>query len=433
MLRAQQLHPESQQLYLLFFQIALENKSQTDGCIALKLADIVYTNGKKKFQNASFYIEMLNIVDKFGYANTIQLQILQNIQAMFQNDEYVWHFLAQRQLEGLPSIKLIESKAEDDGCDENSILQMSEQSSFKKRIQMCQQVYKKAVKSVYLSYLIERENIFHTRKINGNRFLQVNTLEMWNYYLNAMIELNIDLSTHAALKRHALSQAFELAYQSNFMEKYHYLQYIELLYANNPKNERIERILEKAIKEYESSPDIWFQYVQYFIKENDPKKLTKLRNAFETAKKRLGSNSANIWYLYLTYLKSYQSSETNAEFERLIKELACQPHSNFTIVKAQILEFLEKTTNLKRTRDTYNLFTKYFPGCYNVYEMMAELEAKQVLAIAWFTGNLYFSLSNLIFFQTAKTRFEIGKTVLRNANHELWKNTSRRLAAVYTL
>lgn len=162
MLRAQQLHPESQQLYLLFFQIALENKSQTNECIALKLADIVYTNGKKKFQNASFYIEMLNIVDKFGYANTIELQILQNIQEMFQNDEYVWHFLAQRQLEGLPSIKLIESEVEDDVCDEKSILQMSEQSSFKKRIQMCQQVYKKAVKSVYLSYFIERENIFHT-------------------------------------------------------------------------------------------------------------------------------------------------------------------------------------------------------------------------------------------------------------------------------
>lgn len=225
---------------------------------------------------------------------------------------------------------------------------------------------------------------------------------MWNYYLNAMIELNIDLSTHAALKRHALSQAFELAYQSNSMVEYHYLQYIELLYANNPKNERIERILEKAIKELESSPDIWFQYLQYFIKENDPKKLEKLRNAFETAKKRLGPDSANIWYLYLTYLKSCQTSETNAEFERLIKELACQPHFNFTVVKAQILELLEKTTNLKRTRDTYNLFTKYFPGCYDVYEMMAELEAKQVLAIAWFTGNLFFSLSILIFSKQPK-------------------------------
>lgn len=221
---------------------------------------------------------------------------------------------------------------------------------------------------------------------------------MWNYYLNAMIELNTDSTSHTSFKRFALKQAIEGAFQSNAMSENHYLQYIELLYANNPKDELIEQVFQKAIKAHQNSSNIWLQYTQYYIQENDPNKLNALRNVFEMAKKRLGPNSCDIWFLYLTYLKEYQSTETNAEFDRLISELACQPQSNFNVVKAQILEFLEKTTNMKRTRDTYNLFTKHFPGCYEAHATMSELEAKQVskyksiekqLALQWKCSKSY--------------------------------------------
>lgn len=193
-----------------------------------------------------------------------------------------------------------------------------------------------------------------------------------------MIELNTDLTTLASLKRFGLSRAIDGAYQSNHMSEKQYLQYIELLYANNPKNEKIEEVFQTAVKTHENSPNIWLQYIRYYIQENDSNKLKTLQKLFETAKKRLGPDGSEIWYLYMTYLKSYQSSETNAEFERLISELACQPHSNFNPVKARILEFLQQTTNMKRTRDAYNLFIKHFPGCYEAHEMMADLEAKQV-------------------------------------------------------
>lgn len=148
MLRAQQLHPESQKLYAIFFQIALENKSQADEEIALKLADIVYANGKKKFTNASFYIEMLNIVDKFSYAASIQLQILEDIQTMFEIDELVWHTLAQRQLNGLRSVELIKSEEEENKSNENTGFRVSEELPLKKRIELCQQIYEKALQTV---------------------------------------------------------------------------------------------------------------------------------------------------------------------------------------------------------------------------------------------------------------------------------------------
>lgn len=71
--RAQQRHPESQKLYLTFFRIELENKRKSVELEALQHADVVYASSKKKFTNIEFYIEMLNIVDKFGYAHTIQV------------------------------------------------------------------------------------------------------------------------------------------------------------------------------------------------------------------------------------------------------------------------------------------------------------------------------------------------------------------------
>lgn len=145
LLRSQQLHPDSQKLYLIFFQIALENKSRTDEDVALKLAKIVYKNGKKKFSGASFYIEMLNIVDKFSYAKSIQVEILEDIRSMFQNDEIVWHTLAQRQLNGLPLIELTQL---DSQSNENKGFDVSEQIPLKKRIELCQKIYEQSVRSV---------------------------------------------------------------------------------------------------------------------------------------------------------------------------------------------------------------------------------------------------------------------------------------------
>lgn len=206
-------------------------------------------------------------------------------------------------------------------------------------------------------------------------YLQVNTSKMWNFYLNSMIELNEDLTTLPSLKRYALSGAFEGANQSNQMTEKHYLQYIELMYSNNPKDENIEQVFQKATKIYKTSEPIWLQYVRYYIRENNFKKLKEI---FESAKVQLGANGSDIWYLYLMYLRTLQTTEANKECEHLIMEVAAQPHSTFNTMKAQILEHIAASINIKRARKTYNTFIKYFPSCYEVHEMMAELQAKQV-------------------------------------------------------
>lgn len=206
---------------------------------------------------------------------------------------------------------------------------------------------------------------------------------MWNYYINAMLELNNDLSTQSALKRYALGRAFQAANESNHMSEDHYLQYIELLHANNPKDENIVRVFQKATSIYKNSLKIWLQCMRYYIQDNNTQ---KVQETFKTAKFQLGPKGADLWQLYMMFLKANQNPSSSAEFERLIQELAWQLNPEFNELKAYLLELVAVSSSMKRARKVYELFTRNMPGCYEVHEMMADLEAKQVRKLkgVWF-------------------------------------------------
>lgn len=199
---------------------------------------------------------------------------------------------------------------------------------------------------------------------------------MWNYYINAMLEMNSDLSTQSSIKRFCLKRAFEGAHQSNHMTEDHYLQYIELLYSINPKDDIIENVLQKATRTYEGSLRIWLLRMRYHIQE---KNLAKIQEIFKVARSVLGSKGAELWELYMFFLRTCRSSEIYFGFERFVAELAQEQHPAFNNLKATVLEFLTATTSMKRTRKVYNMFIRINPVCYEVHDMMAELELKQVI------------------------------------------------------
>lgn len=186
-MRAKQHHPESQKLYLTFFRIELENKLKTIELDAIKHADVVYASSRKKFSNIEFYIEMLDIVDNFSYAHTIQSRILSDMRTMFARNELLWHTLAQRELKGLSVECNVDCKAElikvecqseemnysdsENRCSEdaengNEDVKMDvdlenvkteesaepQPNTLKKRIEICIQIYEAAVEWVSLTW-----------------------------------------------------------------------------------------------------------------------------------------------------------------------------------------------------------------------------------------------------------------------------------------
>lgn len=144
---------------MTFFQIELENKRKSEENLALQHADVIYINGQKKFTNIEFYIEILNIVDRFSYAKSIQETVLDDMRRLFPREELLWHTLAQRELNGLSTndctVHMAEVKEEDeDRKPKFGKLKMidtqtnSDSQSLRKRIELCVQIYDAAVAAV---------------------------------------------------------------------------------------------------------------------------------------------------------------------------------------------------------------------------------------------------------------------------------------------
>lgn len=170
LVRAQKRHPDNQKLFLTLFQIELENK-----CDCNELESIL-NNNKDKFLKIEFYIDVLNVVDKFSYAGSTKQKIVNNMREQFYNNETMWHTLAQRELSGIPTTDYsmdLTSSMKSDGeknTTEDVELNMKElridgqsvvptQQTLRKRIELCIQVYEEAVKVVKLHEIYKKFHI----------------------------------------------------------------------------------------------------------------------------------------------------------------------------------------------------------------------------------------------------------------------------------
>lgn len=380
LLRAQQRHPESQKLYLTFFEIELENKRKADEQLALQHADVVYSNGKKKFTHIDYFIELLKIVDKYPYARPIQQTILDDMRNLFPLQELLWHTLAQRQLNGLSpnddTMDMTEAVKREGEDNKDNIAKWTDPSTLephtlKKRIELCVQLYDASVG-------------------------RLNTTQMWNYYLNAMLDLNSDLTTQASLKRSVLGRAFRDADESNNMSEEHYLRYVELLFKNNSSDPMIAQVLNRSTSKFSQSFKVWDQCLRYYIQLDN---FEKTKETFDKARIFLGPNGADLWHLYMIYLRTWQKPDTNNEFEELVSTLSLQMYPAFNELKAKILELLAATVSIKRARKVYHQFVKNCPNSYEVHEKMADLEMCQVkereTPFATHHGSLMFSSFSL--------------------------------------
>lgn len=143
-------------------QIELENKRKAEPELALKHATVVYADGKEKFTKIDYFLEMLKIVDRFGYASALQATILEDLCDKFAHNERYWHTVAQRQLidtkasadqlaEAMPTITLDDS---DDSMEAGpstggpSKLNVSKEEAEIERLELCVETYEAAVQAV---------------------------------------------------------------------------------------------------------------------------------------------------------------------------------------------------------------------------------------------------------------------------------------------
>lgn len=172
LLRAQQHHPDSELINLIFFEIELENGREADEELALKHAIVIYTSATKQFDGIQFYLKMLKTIDRYPYANALKETMLHDLKEKFAGDELMWHTMAQRVLndtseeDKLNDLKDDVDAMEEDGDadgDENDKkpekkVQLSAEDRQKalevlqrKRLDLVVAVYKKAIEEVIIN------------------------------------------------------------------------------------------------------------------------------------------------------------------------------------------------------------------------------------------------------------------------------------------
>lgn len=119
------------------------------------------------------------------------------------------------------------------------------------------------------------------------------------------------------------------------------------------------------------------QCLRYYIHKNDP---DKVKSVFVNAKSNLSTDSADIWLIYLIFIKTSPPEPQNKEFPALITELSQIAHPKFNLLKSKVIELLATTQSIKHARKAYQMFVRHFASCLEVHETMAELESKQVHA-----------------------------------------------------
>lgn len=92
----------------------------------------------------------------------------------------------------------------------------------------------------------------------------------------------------------------------------------------------------------------------------------------------MGPRGADLWYLYMLYLKTTQHSEAKGDFDRLVYDVGMQYHPSFNVLKANVLEFMATTIGIRRARKIYATYSKNHNLALEMHEMMADLESKQV-------------------------------------------------------
>lgn len=206
--------------------------------------------------------------------------------------------------------------------------------------------------------------------------IQLDTRQMWTYYIDAMIELNRDGSRQAQFRRSLLGRAFKAAAETGHMSEEHYQKYIELLFSDLDANKaELIKVFEQAVVKYETSLRLWSMYFTYYLHRND---YENVRAVFRRAKKILGRKSIPLWRKYLTYLRMLPTGEQIAEFNRCMNEIVPLQHTEYNELKALIVTMHYKIATIARARKIYKAFIDSTPNCYEVHAAMADLEAKCV-------------------------------------------------------
>lgn len=343
---ALKLHPKDRDLNKAFVQIELteaqtiedseeltDEQKEKDLVIALGHCEMVY-NSMKSIVDLDFTLEMLQTSLQFSFAHSFSRKILMDIYATHRNHPKTWNCFAQSELWG---ISLFDPT-------ENAVGVARGPRTARTNIEKCVDMYEFAVK-------------------------QVPCQEMFTFYIDAMLELNGDMTKERKLRRTCLANAFKVAHEQGFMSEKHYLIYLQLLFeADSINTGQMDEIFTKALKT--NSIEVWKLRLTYGIKHETKEKLPEL---FQRITKNVtGDDILEIYKIFYAFLTT--NAEPNVVEAFLQAAIKHETRSVPTFFKPEYIEWVTLNKDLHAARRVYKeLALNSFP-CLGLHTKMLQLE-----------------------------------------------------------
>ncbi|XP_013107134.2 U3 small nucleolar RNA-associated protein 6 homolog [Stomoxys calcitrans] len=368
-LRALKRNPTSEVLNLAFFDILIKETARiTDVSstlnvmerqLGLERALLLYRNNRSKITNVSYYLKLLERCEEPEYVNCtalLQKEIVEDIMKYFFAEPSVWDYLAQRELRGYNIVDLQEVTAlqvaeiKDNQMDTGDSPLINENiwkhRNLKVRIELCFKAYEKAVE------VLPNET-------------------MWSYFINAMLDLNQDMSTEGDMKRYCLSKAFNMGHKSQLMSVTHYKALVEMLLKSPPNGiSRVETILQEVV-EFKNTVEIYELWMQVYSKTQNEARFYEI---FIKANKELGfAKCVSLWHLAIKFYEAYYD-EYPKKLHGILQEAAKQIHPEFGVFRAYLVEYTMRYETLKKARELYDELCQIPPPCLELHRKMAEIE-----------------------------------------------------------
>uniref|UniRef100_A0A8D8B5S7 U3 small nucleolar RNA-associated protein 6 homolog n=1 Tax=Culex pipiens TaxID=7175 RepID=A0A8D8B5S7_CULPI len=348
MFRGLQRHPECMELYLSFLgllvkeavKIVKESEEGVEELLeredsafrqTLESLNLIYEHYKKREPSLEFYVKLLDALKHKPEVKSFGVVVLNDLKEQFATKEAMWSALAQLALDG------------------SYLLDDSKDVSFPERLKNCVGIYDEAVETLP-------------------------TKQMWTLYVDAVLKLNEDMTSHQKLRRKTLGNVFKKAFESGSLEEDKYVQYLKLMInVDQPQESLVTAVLTKAIESYPKSTKLWVLHLTFLAKQEAP--ASEIEDIFKKALVNCTEDLLSLWTVRFQYY--HTRTDLPKALEQTFKDAIVQPPTIASHFQPLYLEFLVVTRNIDAARKKYLEIQKNCAPCLELHRKMSQLESIQ--------------------------------------------------------
>ncbi|RDD44015.1 U3 small nucleolar RNA-associated protein 6-like protein [Trichoplax sp. H2] len=285
-----------------------DSGEMSDEFFANKIADVVYQNAVKAIpDDIEFRMSFIGIYKLFESTKQYRDAIYNSLLDDFPDQEASWHFFAEKEYDDHPDINALPGNEIED--------------------------------------LIERVQLRYEEGLK-----QLNTVQMWDYYLSWYYEKVVLTSPTCLSKLEILLEIFEKAAAGKKLSENKYFLWIKILQKIR-KDQDIPAVLEKYIRDFNSELQSWKFYLTLLLSYQEVYEEHDIENGFDKALKCLPvKTSIPIWQLRLEWYLTSKPKLVNTFLEKTIN---LSPE----IAKPMQERYLEWTALNKSIRKVRKVYT----------------------------------------------------------------------------